>query len=161
MSHSLESEHVNTKFSITLNKLVLLVCLLVVAYFVYGKYAFHKAEQAEASILILNPKVNDIYFLDMRLISDVLKSKHKHKYRLAKVVSVTDDIVAIVYGRVTYQWQNAVVNSIKFDDVNNYDYFKLIPDYLSLSKIKEMRNNEAIYLAKRPIQNKLYGKFVH
>lgn len=159
MSHSLESEHVNTKFSITLNKLVLLVCLLVVSYFVYGKYAFHKAEQAEASILILNPKVNDIYFLDMRLISDVLKSKHK--YRLAKVVSVTDDTVAIVYGRVAYQWQNAVVNSIKFDDVNNYDYFKLIPEYLSFSKIKEMRNNEAIYLAKRPIQNKLYGKFVN
>jgi hypothetical protein len=69
--------------------------------------------------------------------------------------------VAIVYGRVTYQWQNAVVNSIKYDDVNNYDYFKLIPDYLSFSKIKEMRNNEAIYLVKRPVQNKLYGKFVN
>ncbi|WP_085297393.1 hypothetical protein [Cognaticolwellia mytili] len=159
MLHSLESEQVNTKFSITLNKLVLLVCLFVVAYFVYGKYAFYKVEQAEASILILTPKVNDIYFLDMRLIGDVLKSKHK--YRLAKVVNVTDDTVAIVYGRVTYQWQNAVVNSIKFDDVNNYDYFKLIPDYLSFSKIKEMRNNEAIYLVKRPIKNKIYGGFVN
>ena len=85
--------------------------------------AFHKAEQTEASVLILTPQVNDIYFLDMRLLGNELESKHK--YRLAKVVSVTDSNVAIVYGRVFYQWQNAVVNSIKSDDVNNYNYFKL------------------------------------
>jgi hypothetical protein len=131
----------------------------VVTYFGYEKYAFHQAEQEKAEALILSPQVNDIYFFDMRLLSDKLQSKHE--YRLAKVVSVTDDNVAIVYGTVFYQWQYAVVNSIKYDDVNNHDYFKLIPDYISFSKIKEMRNNGTIYLVKRPIQNKLYGKFVN
>lgn len=159
MPDTFESEHLKPKLSITLNKLVLLTCLFATAYFGYEKYAFHKAEQTEASVLILTPQVNDIYFLDMRLLSD--KFENKHKYRLAKVVSVTGDNVAIVYGRVFYQWQNAVVNSIKYDDVNNYDYFKLIPDYLAFSKIKEMRNNGAIYLVKRPIRNKLYGKFIN
>jgi hypothetical protein len=151
-------------FSITLNKLVLLACLFVVAYFGYEKYAFHKLEQAEASLFILAPKVNDVFFLDMRLLSNKLESsklESKHKYRLAKVVNVTGDKVAIAYGSVFYQWQNAVINSIKSDDVNNKDYFKLIPDYIPFSKIKEMRSNGAIYLIKRPIRNKLYGKFVN
>jgi len=131
----------------------------VIAYFGYENYAFHKAEQKEAEILILSPQVNDIYFLDMRLLSGKLESRQE--YRLAKVVSVSGDHVAIVYGSVFYQWQYAVVNSIKYDDVNNHDYFKLIPDFIPFIKIKEMRTNGAIYLVKRPIRNKLYGKFVN
>ena len=153
------SKHLKPNLSISLNKLVLLTCILVIAYFGYEKYAFHKTEQAESSVLILTPQVNDIYFLDMSLLSE--KSERKHKYRLAKVVSVTNNNVAIVYGRVFYQWQNAVVNSIQYDDLNNNDYFKLIPDYFPFSKIKEMRGSGAIYLVKRPIRNKLYGKFVN
>jgi len=157
--HTLETKQLKPELSRPLNNLVLLTCLLVIVYFGYEKYAFHKAEQEEAEVLVLSPQVNDIYFLDMRLLSDKLEGRHE--YRLAKVVSVTGDNVAIVYGTVFYQWQYAVVNSIKYDDVNNHDYFKLIPDYISFSKIKEMRTNGAIYLVKRPIRNKLYGKFVN
>jgi len=156
---SYASEFKNQKAKLSLNKLLILCCLLFGAYFGYEKYAFHIAEQEEVSALILTPKVNDIYFLDLRLLGGILE--RKHKYRLAKVVSVTSDNVALVYGRVFYQWQNAVVNSIKYDDLNNNGYFKLIPDYIPYSKVKEMRNSGAIYLVKRPIQNKLYGKFVN
>jgi hypothetical protein len=152
-------EFKNKKAKLSLNKLVILCCLLFGAYFGYEKYAFHSDEQEEASTLILTPQVNDIYFLDLRLLGDILELKHK--YRLAKVVSVTGDNVALVYGRVFYQWQNAVVNSIKYDDLNNNDYFKLIPDYIPFNEIKEMRSSGAIYLVKRPIHNKLYGKFVN
>jgi len=156
--HTLETKQLKPELSTPLNNLVLLICVLVIAYFGYEKYAFHKAEQEEAELLILSPQVNDIYFLDMRLLS--AKLERKHKYRLAKVVSVTGNNVAIVYGRVFYQWQNAVVNSIEYDDLNNYDYYKIIPDYISFNKLKEMRTNRAIYLVKRPIRNKLYGSFV-
>jgi len=152
-------EFKNKKAKLSLNKLVILCCLLFGTYFGYEKYAFHNDEQEEASTLILTPQVNDIYFLDLRLLGDILELKHK--YRLAKVVSVTGDNVALVYGRVFYQWQNAVVNSIKYDDLNNNDYFKLIPDYIPFNEIKEMRSSGAIYLVKRPVQNKLYGKFVN
>lgn len=92
------------------------------------------------------------------MLSDTLE--RKHKYKLAKVVRVSGDNIAIVYGRFSYQWQYSVVNSILHGDLSNNDYFKLIPDYISLSKIKEMKRNEAIYLVKRPIQNKLYGGLV-
>jgi hypothetical protein len=106
----------------------------VIAYFGYEKYALHNAEQTQASVFILTPQVNDIYFLDMRLINNILNPRHK--YRLAKVVSVSGSNISIVYGRVFYQWQNAVVNSIKYDDLNNNNYFELIPDYIPFSLIK-------------------------
>ena len=159
MLHTLETKQLKPELSSSLNNLVLLACILVIAYFSYANYAFHSAEQKEAELLISSPQVNDIYFLDMRIFSDKLDSKRE--YRLAKVVSVTGDNVAVVYGTVFYQWQYAVVNSIKYDDVNNHDYFKLIPDYISFNKIQELRSSGAIYLVKRPIRNKLYGKFVN
>lgn len=158
MPHAFESQHQRPKLSISLNKLVLLTFLLVIFYFGYERYALHKAEQIEASVLILIPQVNDIYFLDLRLLSD--KLERKNKYKLAKVVRVTDDNVAIVYGKFFYQWQYAVVNSIQYGDLSNNDYFTLIPDYIPFNKIEEMKSNGAIYLVKRPIRNKLYGNFV-
>lgn len=158
MPHAFESQHRKPKLSISLNKLVLLTFLLVIVYFGYEKYAAHKTEQAEASVLILTPQVDDIYFLDSRLLSD--KLERKNKYKLAKVVRVTGDNLAIVYGRFYYQWQYSVVNSIQHGDLSNNDYFTLIPDYIPFSKIKEMKSNGAIYLIKRPIRNKLYGNSV-
>lgn len=143
MPDAFESEYLKPKLSITLNKLVLLACLFVIAYFGYEKYAFHNAQQIEASILILTPQINDIYFLDMRLLSYNLE--RKHKYRLAKVVSVTGNNVAIVYGRVFYQWKHSVVNRIKYEDLNNNNYFELIPDYIPFSKIKKMKASGVIY----------------
>jgi hypothetical protein len=130
----------------------------VILYFGYVKYEEHKTEQLEASVLIANPKINDIYFLDMRLLNSNLE--RKNKYKLAKVVRVTDDNVVIVYGSFFYQWQYAVVNSIQYGDLSNSDYFTLIPDYIPFSKIQEMKRNGSIYLVKRPIQNKMYGNFV-
>jgi hypothetical protein len=75
---------------------VLLTCLFVIIYFGYDRYEQHKTEQTEASVFILNPQVNDIYFLDMRLLNN--KLERKNKYKLAKVVRVSDDRVSIVYG---------------------------------------------------------------
>ncbi len=158
MPDALESPQSIAKLPLSLNQLLLLVCLLVILYFGYERFAVHKAEQAEASVLILAPKVGDIYFLDFRLRND--KFERKNKYKLAKVVRITDDNVAIVYGRVFYQWQFSVVNSIGHGDLINDEYFKLIPDYIPFSKIKTMKSNGTIYLVKRPVRNKLYGNFV-
>jgi len=130
----------------------------VIVYLGYGRYDHHKTEQTEASVFILKPQVNDIYFLDMRLLNDQLV--RKNKYKLAKVVRVTNDSVAIIYGRFFYQWQHAVVNSIQYGDLSNDDYFMPIPDYIPFARIKEMKRDKAIYLVKRPLRNKLYGNFV-
>ena len=123
MPHTTEIRPI-PKLSVSLNKLVLSLCFLVILYFGYVKYEEHKTEQLEASVLIANPKINDIYFLDMRLLNSNLE--RKNKYKLAKVVRVTDDNVVIVYGSFFYQWQYAVVNSIQYGDLSNSDYFTLL-----------------------------------
>lgn len=152
------SKRLNFNLPISLNKLVLLLCLLVAAYMVYERYKNHKEEQIEAAKLILNPKVGDIYFFDFRMLSD--KREQKNKYKLAKVVSVTNDSVGVVYGRFYYQWQYSVVNSIQYGDLSNSDYFKILPEYFSLEQVIEMHKSEAIYLVKRPILHQLYGNYV-
>lgn len=130
----------------------------MIIYFGYSRYDQHKTEQIETSGFIQNPQVSDIYFLDMGLFKG--KVGRKNKYRLAKVIRVTDDNIAIVYGKFTYQWQYSVVNSIQYGDLSNDDYFMSLPDYIPSNKVKEMRNNGAIYLVKRPLKNQLYGNFV-
>jgi len=158
VSDTFNLQHRISKISISLNQLVLLVCFLVIAYFGYDTYTAYKTEQAEASLYIVNPKVNDIYFLDLRVLGNT--SERKKKYQLAQVVSVTNDNVALVYGRYFYQWQYSVVNSIRYGELSNNNYFTLIPEYIPLKQIREMKNNDAIYLVKRPVQNKVYGNFV-
>ncbi|KGJ89836.1 hypothetical protein [Colwellia psychrerythraea] len=158
MPHAFKTLPLIPKLSISLNKLLLLTCFLVIIYFAYARYEEHKTEQAAASLFVLSPQRNDIYFFDLGLLDD--KSDLKNKYKLAKVVRVNSDNVAIVYGTFFYQWQSAVIKSIERGDLSNNDYFTLIPDYISFSKIKEMKNNGTIYLVKRPIQNILYGNIV-
>ncbi|XPF93094.1 hypothetical protein ACM9HF_13825 [Colwellia sp. RE-S-Sl-9] len=103
MPHIDESSPRIAKSSISLNKLVLLVCLLVIAYFGYDRFTLHQTEQQETAVYILEPQFNDIYFLDLRLLNGKLDLKNK--YQLAKVVRVSEDNVAIVYGKFFYQWQ--------------------------------------------------------
>jgi hypothetical protein len=137
---------------------MVLALLLVLFYFIFEKYSSHIAEQIETSDLILAPKVNDIYFLDFNLLSD--KLERKNKYKLAKIIRVTDEGLSIVYGRFFYQWQYSVVNSIQYGDLSNSDYFLLLPDFIPFSEIKKMRGNGSIYLIKRPVRNKLYGNLI-
>jgi hypothetical protein len=153
--HASETASQISKLSIFFNTLVLFFGLLVIIYSGYERYDKHKAEQKKASVFILKPQVNDIYFLDMRLIED--KLERKNKYKLAKIVRVSDDLVAVVDKKFFYQWQYSVVNSIQYGDLSNSDYFTLIPDYILFTKIKEMKSNGSIYLVKRPIRSKLYG----
>ena len=112
MPHAFETQHRTPKLSLSINKLVLLICLLVVFYFGYERYASHKTEQIESSVLISSPKVNDIYFLDFRLLSHDLRPNEK--YRLAKVVDITGDIITLTYGGFYYPNQHAVINSLYY-----------------------------------------------
>lgn len=138
-----------------LSTLVLAGILLLLCFWQYNK---HKAEVEASTAIILKPKINDIYFLDFRLLRDDLRPKEK--YRLAKVVDITGDIITLVYGAFYYERQNAALNSIKFGHLSYQDYFEGRRYDLPLSAINRMYAEEAIYLAKRPVLNKLFERLV-
>ncbi|MCI2284242.1 sel1 repeat family protein [Colwellia sp. MSW7] len=132
-----------------------LVTILCLAFF---EYHTSIAEEKETLSIISNPKIDDIYFLDFRLLSDKLRPTEK--YRLAKVVDITGDIITLVYGDFYYQRQNAAINSIKYSQLSYKDYFQSKRYDLHLDVIKSMRNTQAIYLAKRPVRGKLFNRLV-
>jgi len=132
--------------------------LLLTIFLSFMKYDSYKTEESQTLAIISNPQVNDIYFLDFRLLSDKLRPKEK--YRIAKVVDITGDIVTLVYGSFFYQWHHAAMNSIQYGQLRNKKYFETKRYDISLNAIKNMQKNQAIYLAKRPIRGKLLGRLV-
>lgn len=129
-----------------------------VLFLSFLEYKGYKTEESQTLAIISNPKVNDIYFLDFRLLSDKLRPNEK--YRIAKVVDITGDIVTLVYGRFFYQYQNAAINSIQYGQLSYKDYFESKRYDIPLKTIKIMYDEQAVYLAKRPIRNKLFGNFI-
>ena len=142
----------------TVANVLKIIVFLALCLFIYKKSSQSQQENDDSLLYLASPKVDDIYFLDMGIFEG--KIEGKSKYRLAKVIRLTDDNLAIVYGKFSYQWQYSVKNSIQYGDLSNDDYFMPLPDYIPLNKVEEMRASRAIYLVKRPIRNQLYGNFV-
>ncbi len=141
-------------------KLTIFIILFMILCLSFLEYNSYKTEENQtlALSIISTPKVNDIYFLDFRLLSNQLRPKEK--YRIAKVVDVTGDIITLVYGKFFYQYQNAAYNSIKYGHLRYKNYFEPKRYDTPHKTIKNMYRNQAIYLAKRPIRNKLFGSLV-
>ncbi|GAA5143872.1 tetratricopeptide repeat protein [Thalassotalea piscium] len=141
-----------------IQSIVAIVLLLILLLIVLYQYKTTKAEQNQSLAVISNPKINDIYFVDYRLLSDKLRPTEK--YRIAKVVDITGDIVTLVYSALLYQRQNAAINSISYGQLRYSDSFETKRYNLPLSEIKNMYYNNVIYLAKRPVRKKLFGNLV-
>jgi len=139
-------------------KVIVSFILLVALSLGLMEYEAYKAREDQILAIISNPEINDIYFLDFRLLSDKLRPTEK--YKIAKVVDITGDIITLVYSGFLYQWQHAAINSIQYGHLSYEDYFEPKRYNIPLSTIKNMQSNQAIYLAKRPIRNKLYGSLV-
>jgi len=138
-----------------------LLKFLVVTVVVYLLIAhFNRSEQAdiESVVYINTPKINDIYFLDFRLLSNKLRPNEK--YRLAKVVDITGDVVTLQYGSLFYLRQQSLKDSIRYGQLRYRKYFESKRYDFSFEKIRNMWRSNAIYLVKRPVLNKLYGNFV-
>jgi len=139
-------------------KVTISFVLFAALVFAFIEYNSYKVEESQTLAIVSSPKINDIYFLDFRLLSDKLRPKEK--YRIAKVVDITGDIVTLVYGGFFYQRQHAAINSIQYGQLSYKEYFEPKRYDIPLNTIKDMYANQAIYLAKRPIRNKLFGNLV-
>jgi len=122
---------------------------------------YHKSyqEEQETNFYISSPKVDDIYFLDFRLLSDDLRPKQK--YRIAKVVDITGDVVTLLYGNVFYWHQQGLIDSIRYGQLRYSKYFESKRYDFTVDELKSMRTDEAIFKVKRPKLNVLYGNYVN
>ena len=139
-------------------KALLLLAVLVVIYTGFIEYLDYKHEKNHTLAVVSEPKINDIYFIDFRLLTDDLRPHEK--YRIAKVADVTGDIITLMYGGFYYQRKHAVINAIYYGQLSFTDYFETKRYDIPHSQVKSMFDSGAIYLANRPIRNKLYGNLV-
>ncbi|NQY50992.1 MAG: sel1 repeat family protein, partial [Colwellia sp.] len=108
---------------------------------------------------LASPKIDDIYFLDFRVLSDALRPKEK--YRLAKVVDITGDTVTLLYGNMFYLRQQTLKDSIHYGQLRYKGYFESKRYDLTLTQLKAMHDSTAIYMIKRPDLNMLYGNYIN
>jgi hypothetical protein len=133
--------------------------LLALCAFIYNKSTQSQQEDAATLLYLASPKVDDIYFLDFRILSESLRPKEK--YRIAKVVDVTGDIITLLYGNVYYLRQQSLKDSIRYGQLRYKDYFEGKRYDLPLVELKTMHDSSAIYMIKRPDQNMLYGNYIN
>jgi hypothetical protein len=112
-------------------------------------------QELQSQAYLAQPAIDDIYFLDFRKLTHKLRPTEK--YRLAKVVDITGDIITLQYGNWYFAWQKSAIESIKFGQLRYDDYFESKRHNFSLAELASMHSTSAIYLVKRPMHGKLYG----
>ena len=135
-----------------------LLVVIMIGYLAFTKYQQYQNEQIITNQLITYPKINDIYFLDFRLFNESLRPKEK--YRIAKVFDITGKIITLRYGDLLFPSKHKAADSIRFGQLRYSEYFQPERFDFSLKEIATLREKGAIYLAKRPFQNKVFGNFV-
>jgi len=107
---------------------------------------------------LTKPKIDDIYYLDFRLFSDKLRPKEK--FRLAKVVDITGEVITLVYGDFFYVNKKSMVDSIRYGHLRYRKYFQGRRYNFTLQQLTAMKKSRAIWEVERPINRKLHGNYI-
>lgn len=158
MEAGINTKSINVNSIKTPIKIIMLLVVLIGLYIAFTQYLDHKHKKDHSLAVISEPKVNDIYFMDFRVIKEDLRPHEK--YRIAKVVDVTGDVISLVYGGYYYQRKHAVINAIYYGHLSFKDYFEGKRYDIPHSQIKKRYENGAIYLANRPVGGKLYNNVI-
>lgn len=148
----------NSQYFTVANVLKIIVSLTL-CFFIYTKSTQSQQENDDSLLYLASPKVDDIYFLDFRILSDNLRPNEK--YRIAKVVDITGDVVTLLYGSIFYLRQQSLKDSIRYGQLRYKGYFETKRYDLTLTQLKTMHDNSAIYMIKRPDKNMLFGNYVN
>ena len=107
---------------------------------------------------LTKPKIDDIYYLDFRLFSDKLRPKEK--FRLAKVVDITGEVITLVYGDFFYVNKKSMVDSIRYGHLRYRKYFQGRRYNFTLQQLTAMKKSGAIWEVERPVNRKLHGNYI-
>lgn len=131
--------------------------IFILFYSLYALKAVQKDTQLTMSYLT-EPKVGDVYFLDYRLMAREVRPTQR--FRLAKLVDITGDILTLEYGSLYYMNHNAIEQAIHYGQLRYNQYFESKRYDFKQQKIISMYEQGAIYMVQRPKHNKLYGNYV-
>ncbi len=144
------------------NRVNLSKCLMfftVTLIIFYNLVQGHSDEKESSQHYLNAPKLDDIYFLDFRVMSDNLRPTEK--YRIAKVVDITGEVITLLYGNVFYFRQQALKDSIRYGQLRYTQYFETKRYDLTHAQLQAMFDSSAILMIKRPKNNMLYGNYIN
>lgn len=128
----------------------------IIIYFIVSE---SYQDDIDSVTYLKSPKIDDVYFLDFRKLSPDLRPHEK--YRLAKVVDITGDVVTLLYGNMFFSAHKAAKDSIRYGQLRYQEYFSPKRYDFTPAELSAMHNKAAIYMIKRPDKNMLYGNYIN
>ncbi len=140
---------------ITLVKFIFVITLMLVVLYSLKTV---KKEQENTSRYLSSPKIGDIYFIDHQKM--VTASRPYERFRLAKLVDITGEVLTFKYGSLFYTSQNAVEQAIHYGQLRYKAYFESGRYDFTHQTVIKMNQSDVFYRIERPVLNKLYGNYV-
>ena len=158
-SKSFSMTNIRTSLILKFPLLMKLLAISTILYLINQWTASKKQLSQDNNSYINSPQVNDLYFLNYHLLPGVKADSLRpgEKYRLAKVVDITGDIITLLYGSFFYRHQSAIEASIHYGQLRYPGYFETRRYDFQQHALKTMVTSGAIYMVKRPLLNKLFG----
>jgi hypothetical protein len=138
-------------------KVAVIVMLIGLAFGGNFLYKEHQKNILTASY-VDKPKIDDVYFLDFRLIKDNLRPTEK--YRMAKLTDITGEIITLNYSSYFYPQKSELNDTIRFAQLRFEKFFQEKRNNFTIQQLKDMVNTGAIFLVRRPEGNMLDGNLV-
>ena len=131
-----------------------IITLLMLFYWQWGLYQ----SELNTQKYIQTPKVNDFYYFNQRQLSGSLHPNEK--YSLAKVVSINDGMVSLVFGIFRFKRESSIEKDIRSGMVLDSRYFNKQRYLFSGKKLLDLYDEQTVISVKRPIYNRLFGNVV-
>ena len=138
-------------------KIIILVLIAVIS--AAGGLFYQENKSNEQTIkLVANPELNDLYYIDFRVIKDNLRPAEK--FRMAKVKDITGDVITINFSSYFYPKEHELNDAIRYAQLRYEKFFQEKRHNYKISELQAFVESGAIVLARRPEGNMLDGNIV-
>jgi len=139
------------------NKIITLVILAMTA--VAGSLFYKDIKSNElTNAIVAAPQLNDLYYVDFRLIKDNLRPAEK--FRMAKVTDITGDVITINFSSYFYLQEHELNEAIRYAQLRYEKFFQEKRHNYKITELQNLIESGAIVLARRPVGDMLDGNVV-
>ncbi len=135
-----------------------LIAIVIACGAAYYWFMMNQNKDSQSSVYISEPQVNDLYYLDFRLISDELRPGEK--FRMARVVDMTGDVITLSYSSYFYLQEHELNEAIRYGQLRYPKFFQEKRYDFHVRTLQLWQESGALLLARRPIAKKLDGNIV-